>query len=168
MGKGASRQLSGKYATTIPGKNCVFAIKTAHDTYLCAGPGHYAMVNVQTYIDNWEKFTLVEVPGQKGKYAIKTHHNTYLRAEAGAGGKVNTQTYIGDWEKFEVLKVPGLDDVFALKTVHGTFINAKKRYKILWWYVKGEVLTFDYRPQPWEWYINEEEDWTAFKFEIGV
>jgi len=95
------------------------ALKTYWGTYLRASSGgEGALINTQTYIGPWERFTLEAIPEEKGVFAIRTYHGNYIRAREGQNAKVDTQTYNGPWEKFTIEWVDR-SGVCAIRTSHG-------------------------------------------------
>jgi hypothetical protein len=98
------------------------ALKTHHGTYVRAHPGgEGSRVDIQTYIGEWEKFTLLYL--QNGKVALRTIHNTYIRTHPGReGSKVDIQNQINVWETYDLIRNP--NGTVSFRSIHGTYLRA--------------------------------------------
>jgi len=134
-----------------------YAIKSIHGTFIRGhSGGEGSTVDQQTKIDEWEKWTVVQIPGTT-HYGIRSVHGTYMRAHSGGEGRsVDLQVDQHNWDKMtweQFVLVPAAHGRFGIRSVaHGTFIRAHQG---------GEGAHVDQQVDKHNW---EAQTWEQFEF----
>jgi len=87
-------------------KNGKVALKTANNTYVCAPPEDSAKVIIQTWLNTWESFTMIE--NCDGSVTFRTTHGGFLRANFGGDGSVITtqsKADLGSSTRFKIVRL---------------------------------------------------------------
>lgn len=107
-----------------------------------------------TFAQGATEYVLPADPPPPSAISFKSYHGTYFCAENNGGKTVNAnRTAIGDWEKFVMVGTDGKTDnimdgeTVTIRTGRNYYFNAKKKRKVLLWYVGGGLDADTKAPQ---------------------